>query len=213
MEKVVFKANRRDVVGKQVRALRRQGLLPAVIYGARITPINITLDAHSAGQMLPRVSSSQLILLDVNGDQHNVLVRERQRNPVTDVLVHVDFQAVSMTEKLRINVPLEFTGEAPAVRDFDGIVTPARETVEVECLPGDLPSVIEVDLSGLKEIGDVMYVRDLQLPPRVIAMDDPEEVVVSITAPISEAELAEAEATGAEEPEVIEKGKKEEEEF
>jgi large subunit ribosomal protein L25 len=213
MEKVVLKANRRDVVGKQVRALRRQGLLPAVIYGAQLTPINIALDAHSTGQTLPKVSSSQLIVVDVDGDQHNVLVRERQRNPITDVLVHIDFQAVSMTEKLRISVPLELTGEAPAVKNFDGIVTPARETVEVECLPGDLPSVITVDISGLSEIGDVLYVRDLVTPARVTVIDDPEEVVVSITAPISEAELAEADATGAEEPEVIEKGKKEEEEF
>lgn len=212
MEKVVFKANRREVVGKQVRALRRQGLLPAVVYGHGIEPINISLNAHEAGRMLERISGSQLVLVSVDGNELNALVREKQRDPVTDIFVHIDFQAVSMTEKLRVTVPLGFVGEAPAVKDFDGIVTPSRETVEVECLPADLPNTLEVDLSGLKEIGDVLYVRDLQLPPRVDVLDGPDEVLVSITAPTSEAELAAAETTGIE-PEVIEKGKKDEDDF
>lgn len=212
MEKVVFNATSRDVVGKQVRSLRRQGRLPAIIYGHRIEPITISLDAHDVGQRLPRVSSSQLVIVDVDGKQHNTLVREKQRDPVTNKFVHVDFQAISMTEKLRIMVGLEFVGDAPAIKLYDGIVTHAREQVEVECLPADLPSTIQVDLTGMTEIGDVLYARDLKLPPRVELMDHPDEVVVSITAPVSEAELAEAEA-GAIEPEVIEKGKKEEEEF
>lgn len=208
MERVVFKANRRDVIGKQVRALRRQGLLPAVIYGHHVTPIAISLDAHDAGQRLPRVSSSQLITLDVEGQPHMVLVRERQRHPVTENLLHVDFLEVSMTERLRVTVPLQFVGEAPAVKLYSGIVLPSRETLEVECLPNDLPNSIEVNISGLNEIGDVLYVRDIQAPARVTLIDDVNEVVVSITSPASEAEL-EGEA-GSAEPEVIEKGKKEE---
>lgn len=212
MEKEVFNATVRNIVGKQVRSLRRQGLLPAVIYGHGIDPITISLNAHNAAQRLPRVSSSQLIVVDVEGTAHTVLVREKQRDPVTSAFVHVDFQAVSMTEKLRIMVGLDFVGEAPAVKLYDGIVVPAREEVEVECLPDDLPSVIQVDLSGMTEIGDVLYTRDLKLPARVVLVDDPDEVVVSITAPTSEAELAEAEGEAVE-PEVIEKGKKEEEDF
>lgn len=211
MEKVVFKANRRDIIGKQVRALRRQGRLPGVVYGNNITPIAISLDAHTAGRMLDRISSSQLIMLNVDGEELNALVREKQRDPVTDIFVHIDFQTVSMTETLRISVTLEFVGEAPAAKELDGIVTPSREQVEIECLPNDLPNSIVVDLSGLKEIGDVLYVRDLQLPPRVEVVDGPDEVVVSITAPTTEAELADAETTTIE-PEVIEKGKIEEDE-
>lgn len=211
MEKVVFKANRRDVVGKQVRALRRQGLLPAVIYGHRVEPIAISLNAHDAGQRLPRVSSSQLITVEVEGKPHMVLVRERQRHPVTENLLHVDFLEVSMTEKLRVTVPLQFTGEAPAVKLYSGIVIPSRETLEVECLPNDLPNLIEVSVAGLGEIGDALYVRDIQAPARVTLLDDPNEVVVAVTAPETEAELEGA--GGAAEPEVIEKGKKEEEDF
>ncbi len=213
MEKVVLQANRREVVGKQVRALRRQGLLPAVIYGHHIQPINISLNAHDAGLVLPKLSSSQLVVVDVDGERHNALVREKQRHPVTDTLIHVDFQAVSMTEKLRVMVSIEFVGEAPAVKNFNGVVVPSKEELEIECLPDDLPSHIEVDLSGLAEIGDALHVRDISLPPRVSVMDDPDEVIVVITPPLSEAELEAAEAVAGAEPEVIEKGKKEEEDF
>jgi large subunit ribosomal protein L25 len=201
MEKVVFKASRRDVIGKQVRALRRQGR----------QPLPISLDAHDAGQRLPRVSPSQLITLDVDGAPHTVLVRERQRHPVTENFLHIDFLEVSMTEKIRITVPLQFTGEAPAVKLYSGIVLPSREEVEVESLPNDLPNLIEIDLSGLAEIGDALYVRDIKVPARVTLLDDPNEVIVAVAAPEAEPE-EEAEA-GAGEPEVIEKGKKEEEDF
>lgn len=213
MEKVALKAQPRQVIGKQVRALRREGLLPAVIYGHHIAPIAVSLNFHDASLTLPKVSSSQLVVLDVDGKQHTALVRERQRHPVTGDLLHVDFQAVSLTEKLRVNVGLQFTGEAPAVKMYDGILVTSLESVEVECLPGDLPSHLEVDLSGLEEIGDIVYVKDIPLPPKVQVLDDPDEVVAVITAPISEAALAEAEEVAAAEPEVIEKGKKEEEDF
>lgn len=213
MEEIVLKATRRSVTGKQVRALRRQGLLPAVIYGRHLQPINIALDAHQANQIFPHLSASHLIAVDVEGERHMALVREKQHHPVTERLLHVDFQAVSMTEKLRTTVPLEFVGEAPAAKNYGGVVLPSKEEVEVECLPKDLPPLIEVNLEGLAEIGEALYVRDLALPPGVTVLDDPDEVVVVVTAPISEAELEAAPAVGEAEPEVIEKGKKEEEEF
>jgi large subunit ribosomal protein L25 len=213
MEKVVLKAQSRQVIGKQVRALRREGLLPAVIYGHQIDPIAISLNFHDTSLILPKVSSSQLVVVEVGGKKHTTLVRERQRHPVTGDLLHVDFQAVSLTEKLRVNVRLQFTGEAPAVKMYDGIVVTSIENLEVECLPGDLPSSLEVDLSVLESIGDIISVKDVPLPPKVQVLADPDEVVVVITAPISEAALAEAEGAAAAEPEVIEKGKKEEENF
>jgi large subunit ribosomal protein L25 len=208
MEKVVLQAQTRDVIGKQVRALRRQGLLPGVIYGHRLTPITVSLNAHEASMVLPRVSSSQLIDVVVDGVNHTVLVRERQRHPITSVMLHIDFQAVSMTEKLRITVSLNFKGEAPAAKTYNGIVMTSREQLEVECLPGDLPDHLDVDLTVLTEIGDTLHVRDIALPAGVIVLDDPDDVVVVVSAPVSEA--AAAAAMGAVEPEVIERGKKEE---
>jgi large subunit ribosomal protein L25 len=213
MEKVVIEAQPRQVIGKQVRALRRQGLLPAVIYGSHIEPIPVSLNFHDASLLLPKVSSSQLVEVDVNGQKHTALVRERQRHPVTGDLLHVDFQAVSLTEKLRVNVGLQFVGEAPAVKMYNAVIVTSLEELDVECLPGDLPNHLEVDLSALEQIGDAIYVRDVPRPPRVEVLTDPDEVVAVATAPEAEEEVAAEALAGPAEPEVIEKGKKEEEEF
>jgi large subunit ribosomal protein L25 len=213
MEKVLLNAQPRQVIGKQVRALRRAGLLPAVIYGSHINPVPISLSFHDASLALAKVSSSQLVKVDVDGSSHTVLVRERQRNPVTGALLHVDFQAVSLTEKLRVNVGLQFKGEAPAVTNYDGIVSFSLEELEVECLADDLVNYLEVDLSALDRIGDAIYVRDVQLPPRVQVLNDPDEMVVVITAPTISVEAPGEGEVAAFEPEIIEKGKKEEEDF
>jgi len=211
MKDVVLKAERRDVIGKQVRALRRAGVLPAVVYGHNFDPIPISLDMREASYILPRASSSQLIGIDLTGKHHTVLVRETQRHPVTGALLHVDFQAVSLTEKLRVMVSIELKGEAPAMKLYNGVLVTGQEELEVECLPMDLPTRIEVDLSELKEIGDGIYIRDIVLPAAVHVLSPADEMSVLVTAPAVEVELeAEAEAVAAE-PEVIERGKKEEE--
>src|SRR5512139_2207492 len=167
MEEVLLKAQRRDVLGKQVKALRRKGHLPAVVYGHHLQPVAILLDTKETSRLLSGVTSSQLIKVQVDGETHNVLVREKQRNPITGVLLHVDFLAVSMTEKLRANVVIRLEGEAPAVRELDGIVVTGIEELEVECLPGDLLERITVDLSSLTAIGDAIHVRDIHLPQAI----------------------------------------------
>jgi large subunit ribosomal protein L25 len=215
MEEVVIKAKPREVVGKQVKALRRQGWLPAIIYGSGIDPLPISLDYRVASRVLPGISSSRLVVVDVDGEKHTSLVRERQRHPVTGDMIHLDFQEVSMTEKLRTMVSLELIGEAPAIDAYGGILVPGQEHIEIECLPGDLPNLIEVDISGLQEIGDALYVRDLVIPRNVEVLTDLDELVVVMTAPAAEPEEEEEEeieAYGVEEPEVIERGKREEEE-
>jgi large subunit ribosomal protein L25 len=208
MEEKVLNAEVRSVVGKQVKALRRQGGLPAVVYGHNFDPIPITLDAKEASRILAGITSSQLLALKVGGVTHSALVREKQRHPVRGNLIHVDFLAVSMTEKLRAMVIIETEGEAPAVRDYDGLVVTGVEEVEVECFPRDLPERIIVDLLSLKEIGDAIYVRDLQLSSNVEILTDPDEMIVLVTAPAGEVE--EEEGLEVAQPEVIEKGKKEE---
>lgn len=213
MEEIVLKAQRRAVVGKQVKALRRQGLLPAVLYGKGIDPLPIQLNYKEASHVLPHISSSHLIRVDLEGELHHALVREKQRHPIYGTVLHVDLNVVSMTEKLRAQVALVLSGEAPAVKELNGTLVQTVEELEVECLPQYLPDHIVVDLSSLKEYGDAIHVRDISLPPEVEVLNDPDEIVVVVTAPTVEAvEAVEAaEAAGAE-PEVIERGKKEEEE-
>jgi large subunit ribosomal protein L25 len=207
-----LKAKNRDVIGKQVKALRREGELPAILYGHHINPMPISLDYRETTRILPEVSSSQLIEMEIGGQRHTVLVREKQHDPVTGTLLHVDFQAVSLTERLRALVRIELSGEAPAVKNFNGIVVTGQEELEVECLPSDLPSHLVVDIRRLEKIGDAIYVRDIEMPAEVEVLTDPGELVVLITAQEAELEEEEVEAEVAEEePEVIERGKKEEE--
>ena len=213
MEKVVLKATRRNVTGKQVKALRRQGRLPAVIYGHSFEPIAISLDEHESSLVIPGLSSSTIVNIDLDGETHAALVREKQRDYISNRLLHVDFQAISLTEKIRTMVQIETHGQAPAVKDFNAVIVTSLSQVEVEALPNDLPERLVVDISALKQIGDTIYVRDLPIADNVTLLTDRDEIVVVATsAAPEEVEEAPAAEEAAAEPEVIERGKKEEEE-
>jgi large subunit ribosomal protein L25 len=212
MEKAVIQADKRTVVGKQVRALRREGKLPAVIYGYGIDPISIALDAHSASRILAKASSSTLVTIELAGEQYPTLVREKQLDFIRNTLIHVDFMAVSMTEKITASVGVHLEGASPAVKEYSAILVTGLTELEVECLANDLPERFVVDVSGLVEIGDGVYVRDVLPPANVDILSDPDEMIVVATAQaaeeVEEEEVVEVEE--GEEPEVIEKGKKEE---
>ncbi len=214
MDEVVLKASRRTVLGKQVKAIRREGKLPAVIYGHHIDPISIVMDLRDTSRSLMGLAPSALVTVDVEGTPHKALVKEKQRNKITGTLLHVDFLAVSMTEKLRSQVYMEIVGIAPAIKDFDGVLVTGSDEVEVECLPQDLPERIVVDVSGLLKIGDGIYVRDLVVPEGVKILEESDTMVALITAQAAvEEEVAPVvEEVVTEEPEIIEHGKKEEEE-
>lgn len=208
MEEVLLQVSKRDVVGKQVKTLRREGLLPAIVYGRGISSIPISINSREANKILSAITSSNLVVIDIDGDKHTTLVREKQRDPVTGEVLHIDFYEVSMTEKLRTNVGLEFQGDSPAVKELMGVLVTVMESLEVECLPQDLPNRIVADLSTLEEIGDSLYVRDISLPPNIELISDIDGLVVVISPPAVEEieEVEEVEIT-EEEPEVIERGK------
>ncbi len=221
MEKVVLKATKRDISGKQVNALRRAGKLPAVIYGRRTEPVSITLDAHDAGLALSKVGSSSLITIEVDGTEYPALVRERQRDYIKNRLIHVDFLAVSLTEKIRAEVRIELTGLSLAVKDSDAVLVTGLHTLSVECLPADLPDHVTVDIAPLAKVGDSIHVRDVSLGDKVQILDDPDEMIVNATYAKVEVEEPTAAAAvegvvapegEAAEPELsVERGKKEEE--
>lgn len=218
MEKVVIKATKRDVVGKQVKAMRRQGKLPAVIYGRHNEPIIISLDAHTASLALGRLSSSSLVTIDVDGTEYATLVREKQRDYIKNRLLHVDFLAVSLDEKITATVSLHFIGVSIAVKDYNAVLVHNLEELEVECLPGDLPEGIDVDISVLSKIGDGIRVRDVVVSDKVRILENPDTMVAVATAPkVEEEAVAVPAAEGVTptegEPELsVERGKKEDEE-
>jgi large subunit ribosomal protein L25 len=216
MEKVVLKATPRTLTGRHVRALRRSGQLPAVIYGHNVDPIIISLDGREAGRLLGRTSSSSLVTIEVNGKEYPSIVREKQQNHIKRTLIHVDFQVVSLTEKIRANVGITLTGDSPAVKDFNAMLITGLSELAVEAYPQDLPASITVDISSLIKIGDGIHVRDIVLSDKVTVMDAPDEMILLATAPAKEEveEVVTPEVVAVEgetEPEVIEKGKKEEE--
>jgi len=219
MEKVVLKASKREITGKQVRALRRAGQLPAVIYGRHVEPIAISLDAHSASLILAKLTSSSLVTLDVDGTEFPAIVREKQRNYIKGVLTHVDFLALDLSEKIRTKVRLTYTGVSPAVKDFSAVLVHRLDALEVECLPTDLPERITVDISSLKEIGNNIHVRDIVVPANVLVLDDADEIAIIATVVKEDAtDVAEAAAVvaaaaaEAATPELsVERGKKEDE--
>ena len=214
MEKVVLKASRRDVIGKQVRAIRRAGQLPAVIYGRHVeNPISISLDARETGRALAKVSSSSLVMIDLDGQKFPALIREKQRDFIKNRLLHIDFLVVSLTETLTASVGIELTGVSLAVKDFNAVMVTGLDEIEVECLPDDLPERIVVDISPLLKVGDAIHVKDLVLSDKVKVLSSPEEMIVIATAAKVEevVEVAPVAVEGVEGPEVIEKGKKEEE--
>lgn len=217
MDKVVLNATKRNVTGKHVATLRSQGKLPGVLYGHNVEATPISMDLKEATNILSKLTGSSLLTVNLDGKEHATLVREKQRDYIRDEIIHVDFQVVSLTEKIRTEVSIVFTGESPAVKDLNALVVAGIEEVEVECLPQDLPERFSVDISKLANIGDSIYLKDLSIPANVTLLTDPNELIAVISAVKEEVVEEVVPVEGIEEaegePEVIEKGKKEEAEI
>ena len=212
MEQLVINAEKRTTTGKKVRALRREGKLPGVIYGHKFEPTAVLMDQKETTKTLNHATSSSIVIIKLDGKDIAALIRDKQRDFIKNTYLHIDFQAVSLTETIRTTVNIEFTGIAPAVKDFEGIVVEGLTAIEVEALPSDLPERFIVDISVLKEIGDSILVKDISVSEKVTVLSPLEEMLILVTAPAAEEEVEEVVAEEGEEPEVIEKGKKEEEE-
>lgn len=216
MEKIVIEAKKRKETGKLVKKLRREGIIPAIVYGYNQDPLPISLDKRSATLILNKVSGSTVLTLKVDDKEYSTLVRDVQRDHLRNEFLHLDFLAVSLTEKLRTAVSITLVGDAPVLKEYECLIVAGITEVEVEALPQDLPETIEVDLSGLTEIGDAIYLKDIPAPANVEILTDAEELIAIASAVKEEAAEEEVEAVlegeDIAEPEVIERGKDEEEE-
>ncbi len=200
---------------KHVKSLRREGLLPAIVYGGGIDPIPIELEEREATRVLSKTSASTLIKLKVGRANHTVIVREIQYDVIRRTPIHVDFLKVAMDTAIRTTVPIELIGEAPAVKDLGAVQVLGINEIEVEALPSDLPDRIPVDLEVLTEIDSILTVGDLFISKEVTVFTEPDEVIVHIVPQViveEEEEEVEMVIDVGAEPEVIEKGLREEEE-
>jgi len=207
-EEIIIKAEKRTVKGKQVSQLRRAGILPGVIYGHKVETQAIQMDRHTVSLQMANITPTTLVTIDVAGDKVKTFVRDRQRDVLHGNLTHLDFLAVSMTEKMRAAVELELTGEAPVLENPIYLLNHSLNEIEIECFPQDMPERVLVDVSGIKTPEDTITIADLNLGENVTILTDHAEVIVSVG--YNAAEEAGTEGIAAE-PEVVEKGKKPEE--
>jgi large subunit ribosomal protein L25 len=212
-DRIVIEAEPREVVGKQVNQLRRDGWIPGIIYG-RKSPQSVQMEQKALRRALRTVGTTHLVDIQVDDKPRTVLVREIQQHATRGDILHVDFMEVDMTSKLRAAAELVAVGQSTPEAEGLGMVALMLREVEIECYPDDLVATIDVDLSAIKTPDDVIHVRDLVVPKGIEILTDPDQVVTSFEyAAAEEEEAVEVEDVEAEEVEVIARGKKEEEDF
>lgn len=212
MQKVQLKAQPRTIVGREVKSLRRQGLLPAVVYGRGFSTLNLQVPRKEFEKVYAEAGESTLVYLDVAGEQYPTIIHAVVRDPLSDILQHADFYKVNLAEKIHAKIPLVFKGEAPAVKELGGILVKNINEIEVEGLPQDLPHEIVVDITKLVQFNSHITLGDLAIATNLTVTNKLEEVVALVQEPISEEELKaqlETPAATAEEVEVIKKEKPE----
>ncbi len=193
-ERPELTAQRRQVTGKEVARLRRQGIVPAVVYGHGQPSEALQVDARAFEQLRRRVGRNALVDLHVdNGRPSPVLVHAVQEHPVNRHVLHVDFLLVRMTEEMTVDVPIALTGTSDAVEKQGGTLLHLIDHVRVRALPADLPDALELDVTPLRSFEEVLHVRDLLVPPRVTLLTDPEEPIARVQPPrVEEEELVAA---------------------
>ncbi|MCW1929916.1 MAG: 50S ribosomal protein L25 [Candidatus Kerfeldbacteria bacterium] len=172
-------------------ALREQSLIPAVVYGKGIAPRTLTVQYNPFDQLFSKAGESSLIQLSVDSEAPiNVLVHDFQRDPLTNRYSHVDFYQVNMNEKITTEVEIHFEGVSPAVKDLAGILVKNISSLEITCLPADLPHALVVDISALKTFADYIRVKDIVLPKGVTTERNLDDVIAGVSEPRSEEELS-----------------------
>ncbi len=213
MEQVVLTAYPRDGRGKEIaRKLRAQGLIPVVLYGGKDKNSNLSLSINYKDAL--KILKSEMGMgtisqLDLEGVEEkrvrNVIFRDVQLHPVKHNILHIDLYEVSMDKSLQVEVPIELTGQPVGVKEQGGILEHSLRSLNIECLPGQIPGHIEVDVSELN-LGKSIHVAELQLPEGVKTLDNPEQVVVSVVEPAKIEEVTVEEAVEGEAAEAAEEG-------
>jgi large subunit ribosomal protein L25 len=196
MESLSLKVTTREVLGKQTRFLRRQGVIPAHLFGHDLESLTLQCNTTELQPVIARAGTTTLINLTVNKEKkpRKVLIREIQRDTFGRTILHVDFYQVNESEKIRASVPIVFKGDSPALKAKGRFLIHPLTILEIECLPDKLPHEIAVDLSGLAEVDQRIHVRDVNLGEGIIVMSDPDQLVVKV----GEEAKATAEETAAE---------------
>lgn len=191
-----LEAQKRDTQ-ESLSTIRQGGFIPAVCYGPDVESTAISINERDFIKLTNQASSSTIVDLDINGEEHEVLIKQIDRHPVTEHVLHVDFYAIKRGAEMEINIPLEFVGEAPASKE-GAVITEVMYELPVTCRPRSLVDYIEIDLSALTEIGSHITVADITLPEGITATAEPDETIALASAPVEEPEEDEEEGGSAE---------------
>lgn len=214
MEALELKAEPRQVKGRAVKHLRQQGLVPVILYGKDVESTPLQVQERALEKVLEVAGTHQLIALQINDQRPQLtLARAIQRDVIRRNYLHVDFYAVKMDQKVVAQVPVHLIGESPAVEELGGVLTQGLDEIEIECLPADLISSIEVSVETLKELNDTIIVADLVVPDNITVLSEPESMVAKVEPPriMEEEEEKEEELVTSAEPEVLTASRREEE--
>ena len=211
MKQIELLATTRQTLGKKVKLLRLQGITPTHLFGHNVESVALQCDTAQLKHVMAQTGQTRLISLKIDEVKkpRNVVIREIQREPRTRELIHVDFYQVSMAEKIRVEVPIVSLGEAPALKSKENFLLQELNSLSVECLPGEIPTRVEIDLTSLTKVGQAIHVKDIMLDKEGTILNNPEQLVVKVSARrieklVEEEVEAPAEAQLAEEKEPTE---------
>ncbi|MEX2090554.1 MAG: 50S ribosomal protein L25, partial [Candidatus Paceibacterota bacterium] len=191
-QKIELNAQTRTAIGGRLDSLRKSGFLPAILYGKNQESLPLQVPFKDFIKTFESAGESTLVYINVDGQTYPVIINDVARDPVSDSILHADFYKVRLDQKIKTNVAVVFTGEAPAVRDNGGIFVRNVNELEVEGLPQDLPHEISIDISGLNNFGDQILIKDIKLASGLKVVAEPDEIVATVQEPMSEEELQKA---------------------
>ena len=202
MADLTLKAEKRDVLGKKTRFMRRQGITPTHLFGHGIESLALQCNTADIQRIIAKGGTTRLIDIEIEAEKHprSAFIREIQRDEISGQLLHVDFYQINRMEKITANIPVVLTGEAPALKARDNMIEHLINEIGVECLPDKLPPQIEIDLSLLEESGQSIHVKDIKLDKDIVITTDPEQIIVKVSRVKAAAEEIE-EVVAAEEAE------------
>lgn len=215
MSKILqLNAQVRGLKGRKVNQLRQKGVIPSVVYGSGVKDsVNLSIDYKEFERIYSQGGENTLVGLRVDENQaYNVLIHAVDKDPVSDKYIHADFYAVNMSEKIQTMIPLKFEGVSDVIKNLGGVLIKSKDQLEVESLPGDLPSEIIIDVSRLKTFEDVIRVKDIALSGNVVILNESDEAIATIAPPRSEEELKALDEAVEEKVEDVEAARKEEKE-
>ena len=188
MDEIALEVTNREILGKKVRFLRRQGVTPVHLFGHGIESMSLQCDTATLRQALAEAGRTRLISLKITSEKEprNVVVREVQTEPRTGESLHVDFYQVKMTEQVRVEVPIVLVGESPALKFKENMLVQELNTLTVECLPAKIPSKVEVDVTPLAEPEQSVRVKDIELDKEITILHEPEAVLAKISVQLEE---------------------------